>query len=82
MLDVFTPLYDELVRAGRVREVPMSVFCHLISAGGGAPFSHSVISERLFDDVPSTADEIERHAQAVADLIFDGLRRPGTGERP
>jgi hypothetical protein len=36
------------------------------------------MTQRLFGDTPFAEDEIERHASAVADLIIDGLRRPGS----
>jgi len=77
VLDVFTPLYSELVRSGRLREVPVHTFYYLITSGGGAPFGHNAMTQRLFGDAPFTAAEIERHARAVADLLIDGLRHPG-----
>ena len=76
VLDVFVPVYRELVRSGRLRDVPEYTIYYLITSGGGAPFSQNVTTQRLFGDTPFAADEIERHAAAVADLIIDGLRNP------
>jgi len=77
VLNAFAPVYGELVQSGRLREVPVHTLYYLITAGGGAPFSQSAMTQRLFGDAPFAADEIERHAGAVADLIIDGLRHPG-----
>ncbi|MET8825083.1 TetR/AcrR family transcriptional regulator [Streptomyces sp. NPDC004610] len=75
-LSIVVTLYDELVQAGRLREVPLHTFFYLINFGGGAAFSNVALTRRLFGDTPFAEDEIERHALAVADLVIDGLRHP------
>jgi AcrR family transcriptional regulator len=76
VLLAFAPLYGELIASGQLREVPANTLYYLITSGGGAMFSHEGMTRQLFGDSPFEAAEIERHAEAVADLIMDGLRRP------
>lgn len=76
VLSTFLPLYHELVESGRLRDVPVNTLYYLITSGGGATFSNEAMTRRLFGDAPFEPAEIERHAQAMADIIVEGLRRP------
>ncbi|MDT7728838.1 MAG: TetR/AcrR family transcriptional regulator [Actinomycetota bacterium] len=78
VLSAFTPLYRELVKSGRLREVPTNTLYYLITSGGGATFSHEGLTRRLFGDTPFEPAEIERHAEAMADLLVEGLRKPAS----
>jgi len=78
MLSLFTPLYLELVESGHLREVPAHTLYYLITSGGGATFSHEGMTRQLFGNSPFEPAEIERHAEAMADLIIEGLRKPAS----
>jgi TetR/AcrR family transcriptional regulator len=78
VLGAFAPLYGELVESGHFREVPANTLYYLITAGGGAMFSQEGMTRRLFGDAPFEPAAIERHAEAVADLIIEGLRKPAS----
>jgi TetR/AcrR family transcriptional regulator len=78
VLAAFAPLYGELVESGRFREVAANTLYYLITAGGGAMFSQEGMTRRLFGDAPFEPAAIERHAEAVADLIIEGLRKPAS----
>jgi hypothetical protein len=73
------PLAAELVATGRIRAVPPQTLYFLVTAGGAAPFSSQALARALFTDAVLTPTEIERHADATADLIINGLLA-GTGE--
>ncbi|WP_328609490.1 TetR/AcrR family transcriptional regulator [Amycolatopsis sp. NBC_00345] len=82
VLTAFAPLYGELVESGRLRDVPANTLYYLITSGGGAMFSQEGMTRRLFGDSPFEPAAIERHAEAVADLIIEGLRKPASAEEP
>jgi TetR/AcrR family transcriptional regulator len=77
------PLYTELVEAGRLRAVPFQTVYFMIASGGAAMFSSQVLARTLFTDAVFTPAEIERHADAAADLIINGLlTSPPSPESP
>jgi TetR/AcrR family transcriptional regulator len=69
---------DRLVADGRIRLVPYATLHYLVVQGGGALFASPIESALLGAPQPPGAEDILRHAEAVADLIVAGLSAPPT----
>ncbi|WP_309224221.1 MULTISPECIES: TetR/AcrR family transcriptional regulator [unclassified Mycobacteroides] len=67
------PVYDEAVAAGELREIPQQTIFFLITSGAAALCSSSAMARTLFGADILTPEQIERHAEAVAELIVRGL---------
>jgi TetR/AcrR family transcriptional regulator len=64
---------DRLVAAGRIRPLPYATLHYLVTVGGGAIFANPVEAKLLGAADSLEADDIRRHAEAVADVIVAGL---------
>ncbi|MCW2761571.1 MAG: hypothetical protein JWR85_1772 [Marmoricola sp.] len=74
---------ERLVAAGRIRPVPYATLHYLVVQGGGAPFASPVESMLLGAPPAPAAADIQRHAEAVADVIVVGLQtRVDAGREP
>lgn len=65
-----------LIADGRIRPVPYATLHYLVVQGGGAPFASPVEAALLGAPQPPGADDVRRHAEAVADVIVAGLSSP------
>ncbi|MEU8632571.1 TetR/AcrR family transcriptional regulator [Amycolatopsis sp. NPDC048633] len=72
MLETFLPAYREMTGRGQLEGVPLHTLYFLITTGGAAPFTNEGMTRRLFGDAPFRKAEIERHADAIADLLTSG----------
>jgi AcrR family transcriptional regulator len=77
---------DRLIANGRIRFVPYATLHYLVVQGGGALFASPVESALLGAPQRPEAEDIRRHAEALADLIVAGLSarpaREPRGEGP
>ncbi|WP_326835259.1 TetR/AcrR family transcriptional regulator [Amycolatopsis rhabdoformis] len=64
MLAAFTPAYEELPT-----RVPLPTLYYLITTGGAAPFTNEGMTRRLFGDDPFEQEAIDRHADAISELL-------------
>lgn len=63
-----------LSQRGEIHDASVSLFYFFMTHGAGAPFALPSLAERFGTTVdPDDDDAIRRHAQAAADLLFDGL---------
>lgn len=68
-------LLDHLAADGVIRPIEHRAFFFLVTHGGAAPFTLAPLAE-LFDPAPpDDPARIEQHADLVATLIIEGLRR-------
>lgn len=78
-------LLDHLADAGRIRRVPLRTFHFLVSHGGAAPYTLVALAERFDAASPFDTDQVDAHADLVADVIVAGLRLdpppPEVGDR-
>jgi AcrR family transcriptional regulator len=68
------PLLEHLAGAGRIRRVPLRTFHFLVVHGGAAAHTLTALAEHFAPTSPLEANEVDQHAQLVADLLIDGLR--------
>ena len=66
-------LLARLVAAGRIRPVPYATLHFLLTAGAGAPFANPVEAVLLGAPAHPGPEEIRAHAEAVADVLIDGI---------
>jgi TetR/AcrR family transcriptional regulator len=64
---------DRLVAAGRIRPMPYATLHFLVTVGGGALFANPAEATLLGAPDVFGADDIRRHAEAVADIIVLGI---------
>lgn len=76
MANRFRAPYDQLVAAGQIRPIPLETIYYMITSGGAALYANDALTSRLFGQLARTESEIERHADAAADLIVGGLSLP------
>jgi TetR/AcrR family transcriptional regulator len=69
----FRPLYDQLLAAGQIRAIPPETIYYMITSGGAALYANDAMTSQLFGRLPRTESDIERHADAAADLLVGGL---------
>jgi len=66
-------LLEHLEASGRIRPVPLRTFHFLVSHGGAAPYTLAALAEHFDPRSPLDPDEVEAHANLVADLIISAL---------
>lgn len=68
-------LLQSLRDQGAVTDVPVSLLYFLMTHGAGGPLALPALADRLGASVdPTDATAVRRHAEAAADLLFDGIR--------
>ncbi|WP_067690953.1 TetR/AcrR family transcriptional regulator [Nocardia jejuensis] len=66
-------LLDRLVTAGRIRALPYATLHFLITSAGSIQLAASVEARLLGADPLDTPDELQRHAETIADIILSGI---------
>jgi TetR/AcrR family transcriptional regulator len=66
-------LLARLLAAGRIRPVPYTTLHYLVVVGGGALFANPVEAARLGAPAHPDSEDIRAHAEAVADVLIDGI---------
>jgi TetR/AcrR family transcriptional regulator len=74
LLALLLPLYSELVVSGRLRDVPLTTLFYQVTSGAAAMFSSDALTLKLRGGTAPTRKDVERHAEAVADLLINGLQ--------
>jgi TetR/AcrR family transcriptional regulator len=69
----FRPLYDLLLAAGQIRPIPPETIYYMITSGGAALYANDAMTRRLFGQLRRADSDIERYADAAADLLVGGL---------
>jgi TetR/AcrR family transcriptional regulator len=69
----FRPLWEQLVAEARIRPIPLETIYYMITSGGAALYASDAMTTRLFGTLPRTESDIDRHADAAADLLIGGL---------
>jgi TetR/AcrR family transcriptional regulator len=69
----FRPLMDHLIAEARIRPIPPETIYYMITSGGAALYASDAMTTRLFGQLPRTQSDIDRHADAAADLLIGGL---------
>ena len=69
----FRPVYDQLLAGGRIRPIPLETIYYMITSGGAALYANDAMTTQLFGQLPRTKSDVERHADAAADLLVAGL---------
>lgn len=65
---------DSLAERGQTTAASVSLFYFLMTHGAGGPLALPSLAERFGATVdPDDPDAVRRHAEAAADLLFDGL---------
>jgi TetR/AcrR family transcriptional regulator len=72
----FRPLWKQLVVEGRIRPIPPETIYYMITSGGAALYASDAMTSQLFGQLPRTESDIDRHADAAADLLIGGLALP------
>ena len=67
------PVFQGLVTAGRIRDVPREALYFLITSGAGAMYSNDAMTRALFPPDTLAPDRIANYADSVASIILDGL---------
>jgi AcrR family transcriptional regulator len=75
-------LLARLVAAGRIRPVPYATLHFLAVVGGGALFANPVEAALLGAPAHPKAAYVRAHAEAVADVLIDGIALAPRGTRP
>ena len=66
-------LLTRLAAAGRIRPVPYATLHYLAVAGGGALYASPVEAVLLGAPARPDPDDIRAHAEAVADVLLNGV---------
>jgi TetR/AcrR family transcriptional regulator len=69
----FRPLLEQLIAEARIRPMPPETIYYMITSGGAALYASDAMTTRLFGPLPRTESDIDRHADAAADLLIGGL---------
>jgi TetR/AcrR family transcriptional regulator len=69
-------LLARLVAAGRIRSVPYATLHFLTVVGGGALYAYPIEATLLGAPSRPDAEDIRRHAEAVADVLISGVMLP------
>jgi TetR/AcrR family transcriptional regulator len=69
-------LLARLVAAGRIRPMPYATLHYLAVAGGGALYANPVEAKLLGAPAHPDAADIRAHAEAVADILVNGITVP------
>jgi TetR/AcrR family transcriptional regulator len=69
-------LLARLAAAGRIRPVPYATLHYLAVAGGGAIYANPVEAVLLGAPAHPDPDDIRAHAEAVADVLLNGVTVP------
>jgi TetR/AcrR family transcriptional regulator len=67
------PPYEQLLAAGQIRAIPPETIYYMITSGGAALYANDAMTTQLFGQLPRTESDIDRHADAAADLLIGGL---------
>jgi hypothetical protein len=67
------PVYEEAVKAGELRDVPLQTSFFLITSGTAALFSSGALARTVFGDAVFDPDQVHAHAEAAAELIVRGM---------
>ncbi|WP_405593556.1 hypothetical protein [Streptomyces sp. NBC_01092] len=73
---------NRLIADGRIRPVPYATLHYLVVQGSGALNASPVESALLGAPQPPGAEDIRRHAEAVAAIIVAGLSTTARGTEP
>jgi AcrR family transcriptional regulator len=76
----YRAVVDDLVAAGRMRPVPWRSFFFVITAGGSAMFSSEALARRVAPGDPRSAEQIQAHADFLANLVVTGLSLPARSD--
>jgi hypothetical protein len=66
-------VYEEAVKAGELRDVPLQTSFFLITSGTAALFSSGALARTVFGDAVFDPDQVHAHAEAAAELIVRGM---------
>jgi AcrR family transcriptional regulator len=69
----YRPLVEQLIAEARIRPIPLETIYYMITSGGAALYASDAMTTRLFGQLPRTESDIDRHADAAADLLIGGL---------
>jgi TetR/AcrR family transcriptional regulator len=70
------PLLDQLTAEARIRPIPPETVYYMITSGGAALYASDAMTTQIFGQLPRTESDIDRHADAAADLLISGLSSP------
>jgi TetR/AcrR family transcriptional regulator len=70
------PLLDQLTAEARIRPIPPETVYYMITSGGAALYASDAMTTQIFGQLPRTESDIDRHADAAADLLISGLSLP------
>jgi TetR/AcrR family transcriptional regulator len=69
----FRPILEQLIAEARIHPIPPETIYYMITSGGAALYASDAMTTRLFGQLPRTESDIDRHADAAADLLIGGL---------
>jgi AcrR family transcriptional regulator len=81
----FIPVFEELRRQGRIKNIPTEVFYFLLTSGGSAPFGQIGLVSLMVPELGSADDkQVRVYAENVAEVLLNGLALPdlNPGDRP
>jgi TetR/AcrR family transcriptional regulator len=76
MADRIRPPYEQLLADGAIRAIPPETIYYMITSGGAGLYANDAMTSRLFGELSRTESDIDRHADAAADLLVNGLSSP------
>jgi hypothetical protein len=78
-VDVARGMVRHAQAEGALRDAPWQAIFFLVFTGGPAVFAMDALNRALDDTTPSPADDVERYANAIADIVLDGLLPSSSG---
>lgn len=74
-IERFSPVFDQLIDAGRLKDLPREAIYFLITSGAGTMYSNDAMTRALFSADALAPDRVDDYADSVATIILDGLAR-------
>ncbi|HEX4249877.1 MAG TPA: TetR/AcrR family transcriptional regulator [Pseudonocardia sp.] len=70
-----SPIVEQLVAAGRLKDVSRAAIYFLVTSGAGAMYSNDAMTRALFSADVLALERVDEYADGVATIILDGLTR-------
>jgi AcrR family transcriptional regulator len=70
-----SPVFDHLIAAGRLKDLPRETLYFLITSGAGAMYSNDAMTRALFATEALDPERVDDYSDSAATIILDGLAR-------
>jgi hypothetical protein len=70
----FLGIFEQLLRAGRIKPIPSEVLYFLITSGGTAPFGQAGLAARMEIGLdPDDPIQVRGYAEHIAEVLVNGI---------